>query len=122
MSRQAPYLTEFAREIRKNPTYTEKLMWRALRNRKQDGLKFRREHPIEGYIVDFYCHEHNLVIEIDGSIHDEPSKRIADEIRQKKLEESGYRVLRFTTEEININIDSVIETILHECKKPLPPL
>jgi very-short-patch-repair endonuclease len=120
MRKQAPYLTSFARERRKNPTYTEKLMWNALRNRKQIGLKFRREHPVEGYIADFFCDEHNLIIEIDGNIHEELSKNETDAIRQKHLEEAGYLVLRFTAEEININIDLVIDKIVAVCKTSQP--
>jgi len=121
MRKQAPYLTSFARDKRKNPTYTEKLMWNALRNRKQDGLKFRREHPVRGYIADFYCDEHKLIIEIDGNIHEEPSKKEKDSMRQRYLEEAGYNVLRFTVEEININIDVVIDKILASCTKNPSP-
>ncbi len=120
MRKQPPYLTSFARDVRKNPTFTEKLMWNALRNRKQDGLKFRREHPVEGYIADFFCVEHNLIIEIDGSIHDETSKKEKDIVRQKRLEEAGYRIVRFTAQEININIDSVIDKIVAICKTSPP--
>ena len=95
-------------------------MWHALRNRKQDGLKFRREHPIGGYVADFYCSEHHLIIEIDGDVHDDPSRKANDRIRQEHLEKAGNRVIRVTVEEVNINIDAVIEKIVNACKGPHP--
>jgi len=111
-----PTLLKFARERRKHPTHTEKMLWQMLRGRKRDGLKFRRESPIEGYIADFYCAEHKLIVEIDGDIHDLPEKKEHDEKRQKVLEAAGYRVLRFTSEEVFAFMDKVIDKILAECK------
>ena len=74
-------------------------------------LKFGRQHPISVYIVDIYCHAEKLVIEIDGSIHEEESIKIKDKIRQKDLEELGLKVIRFSTKEIMQNLESVLKTI-----------
>jgi very-short-patch-repair endonuclease len=95
--------------LRKNPTLAERILWQRLRNRKLQGLKFRRQHPIGEYIVDFYCHELRLIIEIDGSIHEQKSE--SDGERQIDLEQLGYRVLRFGNKEIYQNIQTVLEKI-----------
>ena len=89
MARTSSTLLKFARERRKNPTHTEKMLWRMLRARKRDGIKFRRESPVEGYIADFYCVEHKLIVEIDGDIHELPGKKEHDIRRQNKLEAAG---------------------------------
>ncbi len=62
-------MVELCRQFRKHPTTTEEMLWQCLRNRRLQGLKFRRQHPIGRYIADFYCHEHKLVAEADGGIH-----------------------------------------------------
>jgi histidinol dehydrogenase len=82
-----------AREFRKNHTKTEQIMWEELRNRKFLNLKFKRQYLIEGYIVDFYCPELKLAIEIDGPIHLQQIKE--DELRQRDIEEKGIRFIRF---------------------------
>ena len=118
MPQRPKHLIKLAREFRKVPTHTEKLMWIALRRHKQSGLKFRREHPIIGYIVDFYCADHKLVIEIDGNVHLDPEVSERDIKRQQHLENAGFRVIRFTTDEVMIDIDGVISKILVACGKP----
>jgi very-short-patch-repair endonuclease len=117
MARTDPTLLKFARERRKNPTHTEKMLWQMLRARKRDGIKFRREAPVEGYIADFYCAEHKLIIEIDGDIHELPDKKANDAKRQEKLEAAGYTVLRFSSDEVYAFMDQVIEKILDACSK-----
>ncbi|MDD5750901.1 MAG: DUF559 domain-containing protein [Candidatus Peribacteraceae bacterium] len=83
-----------ARALRKNQTPAEKILWKKLRGRRFQKLKFRRQVPIGSFIVDFYCAEHCLIIEIDGSIH--ALKEEYDDNRQRFIEEGSYTVLRFT--------------------------
>ena len=114
-------LVEQARDFRKNMTHTEAMMWSALRRHKQRGLKFRRQHYIIGFIVDFYCAEHKLIVEIDGEVHDDEHVKTSDLIRQNALESAGFRVIRFTAKDVELNIDGVISCILIECgEQPLP--
>jgi very-short-patch-repair endonuclease len=85
-----------ARKLRRNMTESESRLWLALRNRQLDGLKFRRQQPIGSYIVDFVCHEAQLVVEVDGGQHAE-----ADEaIRSTRIESDGYRILRFWNHDV----------------------
>ena len=101
---------EKAKKLRNNVTPTEMILWGRLRE-QFPKLKFRRQHPVSLNIVDIYCHAEKLVIEIDGSIHNLEEIKIKDEIRQKNLEALGLRVIRFTTNEILNNLESVLETI-----------
>ena len=105
----------FAKDNRKNQTYSEKLLWTAIRNRRLSGLKFRREHVIETFIVDFYCAEHRLVIEVDGDIHDRPDVAERDDYRQRQLEEMGYRVVRFDSNQVINQIEVVMKRIAEVC-------
>ncbi len=98
-----------ARELRKNMTATEKILWDHLRKRKQQGFYFRRQHPYNIYILDFYSLKANLAIEIDGPIH--LARKDYDEDRTKFLESSGLKELRFRNEDIESKIDWVIEVI-----------
>jgi uroporphyrinogen-III synthase len=75
-------------------TYAEKIAWELLRNRRMFGLKFRRQVPIESFIVDFYCHELRLIVELDGEVHDDLEQIEKDGQRNTRLKELGYRVLR----------------------------
>jgi len=95
--------------MRKEPTVAENLLWQELRSHKLHNLKFRRQHSINKFIVDFYCREIKLIIKVDGEIH--TFQRENDLIRQEFLEELGYRVLRFKNEEIINNIEKVLEMI-----------
>ncbi|HYM19663.1 MAG TPA: endonuclease domain-containing protein [Candidatus Kapabacteria bacterium] len=114
-NRTTPSLTKLARERRKNPTYTEKLLWRVLRSRRVEGIKFRREVPIEGYIADFFCFEHKLIIEVDGDVHDKVDVKQHDEIRQVHLESQGYKVIRFSADDVFGRVDWVVDEILKHC-------
>jgi very-short-patch-repair endonuclease len=98
-----------ATELRHNTTRAEKRLWGALRRRQIDGLRFRRQHPIGRFIVDFCCVEKQLVIEVDGGVHQFTGDY--DATRQESLEACGYRVLRFTNEQIRENLDGVVEAI-----------
>jgi len=101
-----------ARRLRRDMTPAERTLWRVLRNRNLEGYKFRRQHPIEKYIVDFYCAEASLVIEIDGDIHSNPEKSKQDKIRSEYLEGKGYRVLRYTNEEVLERLEDVVEMLI----------
>jgi very-short-patch-repair endonuclease len=94
-----PLARDRARELRRDSTEAEHRLWSHLRN-KSLGVKFRRQHPIGPFIVDFFSLEAKLVVEIDGGQHDEDDKRRADESRTKFLEDRGYRILRFWNNEV----------------------
>ncbi len=87
------------RELRNRPTEAEHRLWYCLRGAALDGRKFRRQHGVGPYIVDFHCPEEKLVIELDGSIHDEPDIQQRDKIREAYLVSQGLRVLRFGNEQ-----------------------
>ena len=87
-----------AREMRGEDTPAEKMAWVLLRDRRAFGLKFRRQVPIDRYIVDFYCDDFRLIIEIDGIVHDEPRQMEIDVRRTQRLTKLNYRVLRVTNE------------------------
>src|SRR5947209_7485191 len=84
-----------ARKLRRRLTPTEQTLWAALSGRKLDGLKFRCQHPVGWFVLDFYCPRCKLVVEVDGDIHDEPESVVHDELRTHQLVAYGYRVLRF---------------------------
>jgi very-short-patch-repair endonuclease len=107
-------LKSFANKNRKNPTFAEKIMWNALRN-KRIGYRFRRQHAIDKFIVDFVCLEKMLIIEIDGISHE--GKEDYDEIRTGKLNALGFRVIRYSDEEVLGNGNMVIENIKGELEK-----
>lgn len=92
-------------------TPAEKVLWNFLKNKSLEGFKFRRQHPIDKYIVDFYCHQKKLVIEVDGSIHDQLNQKEYDSGRTSVLEEFGLKVIRFRNEEVLDNFQSVIGRI-----------
>jgi very-short-patch-repair endonuclease len=98
-----------ARQLRQSSTDAERRMWSALRDRRLLKFKFRRQHPIGRYIVDFACTEHQLIIELDGGQHaDSPT----DPCRTAWLETQGWRVIRFWSNDVLANTNGVIETIL----------
>jgi type I restriction enzyme M protein len=112
-------LVERARELRKNQTPAEEVLWEILRNRQFHDLKFRRQHQIGEYIVDLYCHEHNLVIEADGDVHDADRQKKHDKKRDAYLSSIGMTVLRFRNEDILNNTDSVLNGIVSALPSPL---
>ena len=99
----------FARNLRRESTPEEKIVWEALRNRKFMGLKFRRQHVLKGFVVDFYCHPLNLAIEIDGKIHERQLDY--DLIRQNFLEEKTTTFIRVTNYDVNHNIEKLYNEI-----------
>ena len=98
-----------ARRMRKSPTDAERVLWTHLRKGRLGGFRFRRQHPVGEFIVDFACPQLRLGIELDGSQHDEG--RSKDEWRSGKLAEEGYRVLRFWNHEVLGNLDGVLVVI-----------
>ena len=111
-------LKELAAERKKRSTDAELILWDHLNAKKLEGYKFRRQHVIDEYIVDFVCLKENLVIEIDGGYHFNPEIQEADKLRTEILENLGYRVIRFTNEEVTDNIDYVLKSILAALKTP----
>ncbi len=110
--REKQDLIELAREFRKSPTDCEKKLWEYLRDESLSGLKFHRQHPIGGYIVDFYNRKYKVAIEIDGSIHDLQKTKCNDIARQKYLEDNGIKFIRFTNDEVINDCNKVVATIL----------
>ena len=106
-------LKEYAKENRRHMTDAEKALWNILRQPKC-SYKFRRQHPIYDYIVDFICIEKKLIIEVDGAYHSEPQQQEDDRIRTETLSNMGYKVIRFTNEEVLSNPKVVLRTIKEE--------
>jgi len=104
-----PDIIEAARLLRKNMTNSEMLLWERLKGKQICGLRFRKQHPIDIFIADFYCHEARLVIEIDGEIHD--LKAEYDKGRTAELEKYGIEVIRFRNHEVVKNIEKVVSQI-----------
>jgi very-short-patch-repair endonuclease len=104
-------LYQYGRELRKASTATEHLLWARLRNKKLNGLKFRRQHPLDKFVVDYYCHEKRLVIELDGGVHDVKRNKEYDEARTAMLSGLNIYVLRFKNEEVINNIEEVLKKI-----------
>jgi very-short-patch-repair endonuclease len=96
-----------AKRMRREQTFNERMLWRLLRDRRLDGLKFRRQVPLGPYIVDFVCLAHHLVVEADGPHHD-PAK---DALKDRMLGERGFRVLRFENSMITLHADVVLDRI-----------
>ncbi|MCH7754502.1 endonuclease domain-containing protein [candidate division KSB1 bacterium] len=104
-----PKLKERARYLRNNSTLSEVLLWQHLKGKQMQGFDFDRQKPIDNYIVDFFCNELMLVIEIDGESHIE--KIVYDKHRQKRLESLGIRFLRFYDIDVKKNMNGVLSTI-----------
>ena len=111
-----PLLKEFALQNRNVPTEAEALLWEILKSKKLEGFKFRRQHIIGNYIADLVCLDRRLIIEIDGLIHQLPENKESDKLRTKWLEEKGFKVIRFSNEEVLNKTDTVIETIVTKLK------
>ena len=110
LHRLPPEQSERARQLRRDATFPERLLWSRLRASQLGSMRFQRQHPIGPYIVDFYCASAALVIELDGRSHDEQTLR-HDEVRQQWLQSEGITVIRFTNDEVLANLDAVVRTI-----------
>jgi len=103
-------LIDERRYLRNNPTKEERILWEYIRNKKL-GSKFRRQHSIDDYIVDFYCPSYKLVIELDGAHHFTSQGKLMDKERDQTLGEWGFSILRFKNSEVTSNIESVLDRI-----------
>ncbi|MFH1684351.1 MAG: endonuclease domain-containing protein [Candidatus Margulisiibacteriota bacterium] len=113
---------QFARMLRKDQTKSEKKVWELIRKRKFGGFKFRRQHVVEGFVLDFYCHELRLGIEVDGSVH--LKQKDYDELRQEIIEAEGISIIRITNKDImessNKDILAKIEKMINRLPNPSP--
>ncbi len=107
--RAKPVTLETAKLLRKMMTYSEGILWDKLKGKQMLGLRFRPQHPIEFFIADFYCHAARLVIEIDGEIHSEQTEY--DDGREAEMEKYGLKIIRFTNDEVNKEIENVLKKI-----------
>ena len=105
-------IVQAARGLRRELTPAEKRLWTALRGRRLAGLKFRRQHPLDRFILDFFCVECQLEVEIDGRVHTDPEQKARDEERAEWLRARNIRVLRFGNEEVEKNLDGVLRRIV----------
>ena len=117
-------LLQRCRELRESQTDAESKLWRCLKNRQLFGAKFRRQHPLKGYILDFYCPEFKLAVELDGGGHALYNKKYHDEKRADYLKQRGINVLRFWNSDVFGNLEGVLLKIaehLHRAPLPGPP-
>jgi len=112
------YIIVLAKKLRQTMTEAEMKLWSKIRRKQFANLRFRRQHPVGRYIADFYCHDCKLIIELDGDIHNE--RKEYDENRDNYLKAGGYTVLRFSNEEIENSLDTVLESILEHILKKAP--
>ena len=108
----SPNTFDKARLLRNNMTEAEKIVWDKLKNRKVFKARFRRQHPVGSFIVDFYCHEYKLAIEIDGEIHLKTEVNEYDDGRSHDIEKFGIKILRFTNHEVFTDLNKIIVKIL----------
>jgi very-short-patch-repair endonuclease len=112
------YLLKLIREFRKHPTDAEQMLWECLRARRLNGFKFRRQHPIGRYVVDFYCHDARLVVEVDGDIHDVPDQVAYDQVREQELQALDLTILHFRNERIKNELAQVLAEIAFHLPSP----
>lgn len=119
--------TARARDLRKRQTYAEATLWQYLRASRLDGLRFRRQHPIDRYFADFACKALKLVIELDGGAHKNDDRQLNDYHRQQAIETLGWSVLRFTNDQVIGSLPTVLAAIRDQAKlagavTPHPPV
>ncbi len=115
------HIIEVAKELRKSATFAENVLWQRLRRKNVVGLKFRRQHHIGRYVVDFYCAKLKLIVELEGGIHNETDQKEYDNIRFQEFKMMGYKCLRIKNEEVTENVENVIEKILAFRPSPYNP-
>ena len=118
LPRSSAAVRQAARDARKEPTKSEAILWQGLRNRSLGGRKFRRQHPVGPFIVDFYCHDEALAVEVDGDIHE--GQVTADTQRQQALESVGVRFVRITADMVENDPQAALAKI--EVAFTHPPL
>ncbi len=119
LPRTSAAVRQAARDARKEPTKSEAILWRALRNRGLEGRKFRRQHAVGPFILDFYCHEEWLAVEVDGGIHE--GQRTADTQRQQGLESLGIRFVRVTADPVVNDLPRALAKIEAAFTRPAGP-
>jgi very-short-patch-repair endonuclease len=112
-----PATISTAKLLRRNMTRSEELLWEKVKGKQIHGVRFRRQHPIDIFIADFYCHEARLVIEIDGEIHNDQSNY--DDGREAEIEEYNIKIIRFSNDQVIDDMDSVIMKIEKVVKERL---
>ena len=115
-----PRKRDTARHLRRNATEAEALLWQALRARRLDGHKFRRQYPVASFMADFCCPSARLIVELDGGVH--RARRSADAAREEILQHHGYRVLRIPNESVLHDLDAAQDCIRHALASPPAPL
>jgi len=110
-----PAILARAKELRRPLTPQEQKLWQRLRRKQLYGIKFRRQHPLFRFILDFFCYQRRLVIEIDGHSHADLDQQRYDQARTEWLEQRGLRVIRFTNREVDENIEGVLAEIARAC-------
>jgi very-short-patch-repair endonuclease len=110
----SPEIIRRAKLLRMSMTPAERVLWESLRRKQLKDIRFRRQHPISCFIVDFFCHRAGLVIEIDGDVHSEKEQSERDENRTYELEKLGLRVIRFSNEEVLNETQKVLDCIQNE--------
>ena len=106
-----PSMKELRRELRQNQTKAEDVLWAELRGRRLANAKFRRQHSFGHFIVDFYCSEYKLVIEVDGAVHNTPEALLNDAEREVVLCDLGLTIMRFTNNDVLEKLDNVLQKI-----------
>lgn len=111
--RDHPTSTTRARQLRRTKTVPERNLWSRLRNRQLGNLKFRRQHPVQGYVLDFYCAERHIAVELDGPSHS--TDDVYDAERTDTLAAEGIKIVRYTNRELEANIESVFADLREKC-------
>lgn len=106
---------DFARKMRNNPTEAERILWHYLKGRRLNDLKFKRQSIIRGWIADFWCPEVGLVVELDGSSHDD--KEEADAFRDRTMNKLGIKVIRIQNQEVMVDVHRVLDRIAQACEE-----
>jgi very-short-patch-repair endonuclease len=113
------YQKPIRKKLRNNATAAEKLLWSHLKHSQLGGYKFRRQQGIAKYVVDFYCSQYKLAVEIDGATHSTPEEIQNDHVRQEFIEREGVHFLRFSNADVFENMDWVLETIAEDVKRQI---
>ena len=113
--RVSPEMLERAKMFRREMMPAEKILWKHLKSNRLNGLHFRRQQVVHGYYPDFYCHRHELIVEVDGWIHDLQEEYDAE--REEYLRSLGFRIIRFANEEIQKDLKGVLQRIVQACEK-----
>lgn len=116
----SPKLLARAKELRREMTPEEKILWKHLKANRLNGLHFRRQQIVHGYFADFLCHQYNLIVEVDGGIH--KLQQDYDAEREEYLRSLGFRIIRFKNEEIQKDLKGVLQRIVEVCGPNLRPL